>query len=137
MNIVNAQLAHNHGLYQTHKPIVDGLNARENDITIRKHDNNNLKINIQNWKDATEKIKELQEQIKKRDDEFNKFDETHQDKFQEYMAYWDMLETGRDFHTGKMYNWGRKLKASNAQKRLDEKKDKIFADYLEKYTVKD
>ena len=137
LNIVNTQLTHNHGLYQTHKPIVDGLNARENDITRRKRDNDNLKINIQNWKDATEKIKELQDQIKKRDDEFNKFDETHQDKFQEYMAYWDMLETGRDFHTGKMYNWGRNLKASNAQKRLDEKKDKIFADYLEKYTVKD
>ena len=48
------------------------------------------------------------------------------------MAYWDMLETGRDFHTGKMYNWGT-LSKKKAQTEFDANKDTFIADYLQQY----
>ena len=51
------------------------------------------------------------------------------------MAYWDMLETGRDSHTGKMYNWGgRGLSAKKAQQRFDTQKQTYINDYLNNYS---
>ena len=64
-----------------------------------------LNTNIDDFDNATARIKELDESIKKRDDMVKNWDKDHQDKYRELMAYWDMLETGRDSHTGPMYSW--------------------------------
>ncbi|MBO8425026.1 MAG: hypothetical protein IAC69_00925 [Proteobacteria bacterium] len=64
-----------------------------------------LNTNINDFDNATARIKELDESIKKRNDTVKNWDKDHQDKYKELMAYWDMLETGRDSHTGKFYSW--------------------------------
>lgn len=64
-----------------------------------------LNTKIDDFDNATARIKELDESIKKRDDMVKNWDKDHQDKYRELMAYWDMLETGRDSHTGKFYSW--------------------------------
>ena len=64
-----------------------------------------LNTKIEDFENATARIKELDERIKKRDDTVNNWDKDHQDKYQELMAHWDLLETGRDSHTGPMYSW--------------------------------
>ena len=50
------------------------------------------------------------------------------------MAYWDLLETGRDSHTGPMYSWA----LGNAKKKQDkfnQNKNAIFASYLDNYSM--
>ena len=74
-----------------------------------------LNTKIEDFENATARIKELDERIKKRDDTVNNWDKDHQDKYQELMAYWDLLETGRDSHTGPMYSWA----LGNAKKKQD------------------
>ena len=64
-----------------------------------------LNTKIDDFDNATARIKELDESIKKRNDTINNWDKDHQDKYRELMAYWDMLETGRDSHTGNFYSW--------------------------------
>mgnify|MGYP003448431351 CR=1 FL=1 len=70
--------------------------------------------------------------ITEKQDNLTNWDDEHNTKYTELMAYWDMLETGRDFHTGKMYNWGT-LSKKKAQKDFDANKDTFIADYLQQY----
>lgn len=60
---------------------------------------------VHKFKNAKDRVDELNRQIDARNDEINNWDDKHNDKFQELMAYWDFLETGRNTHTGKMYSW--------------------------------
>lgn len=60
---------------------------------------------VHKFKNAKNRVDELNRQIDARNDEINNWDDKHTDKFQELMAYWDFLETGRNTHTGKMYSW--------------------------------
>ena len=93
-----------------------------------------LNTNINDFDNATARIKELDERIKKRNDTVNNWDKDHQDKYRELMAYWDMLETGRDSHTGPMYSWA----LGNAKKKQDkfnQNKNAIFASYLNNYSM--
>ena len=81
-----------------------------------------LNTNINDFDNATERLKELNERIKKRDDTVNNWDTDHQDKYQELMAYWDLLETGRDSHTGPMYSWALG-KATKKQDKFNQMED--------------
>lgn len=93
-----------------------------------------LNTKIDDFDNATARIKELDENIKKRNDTVNNWDKDHQDKYRELMAYWDMLETGRDSHTGPMYSWA----LGNAKKKQDkfnQNKNAIFASYLNNYSM--
>lgn len=93
-----------------------------------------LNTNINDFDNATARIKELDERIKKRNDTVNNWDKDHQDKYRELMAYWDLLETGRDSHTGPMYSWA----LGNAKKKQDkfnQNKNAIFASYLNNYSM--
>ena len=95
-------------------------------------DDLNTKIN--DFDNATERLKELNERIKKRDDTVNNWDKDHPDQYEYLMAYWDMLETGRDSHTGPMYSWA----PGNAKKKQDkfnQNKNAIFASYLKNYSM--
>lgn len=64
-----------------------------------------LASDINQFKDGTQKIQDLQAQKDYNQQEFDKWDKNHNDTYKQLMAYWDMLETGRDSHTGKMYSW--------------------------------
>ena len=93
-----------------------------------------LNTKIEDFENATARIKELDERIKKRDDTVNNWDKDHQDKYQELMAYWDLLETGRDSHTGPMYSWALG-NAKKKQDKFDKNKNIIFATYSNKYSM--
>ena len=102
-------------------------NTAQNDV-------DDLNTNINDFDNATARIKELDERIKKRDDTVNNWDNDHKDKYKELMAYWDLLETGRDSHTGPMYSWA----LGNAKKKQDkfnQNKNAIFASYLNNYSM--
>ena len=88
---------------------------------------------LNEWHSATEAIGELDQQIQKRNSELAGWDDKHRDQYMELMAYWDMLETGRDSHMGKMYNWLPRGKKA-AQKSLDTQKGAIISNYLSGYT---
>ena len=81
-----------------------------------------LNTKIDDFDNATARIKELDESIKKRDDMVKNWDKDHQDKYRELMAYWDMLETGRDSHTGNFYSW-MPGSAKKKQDRFDKMED--------------
>ncbi len=92
-----------------------------------------MRTNLTQWNDARERINELNGQITQRNNELANWDQNHQDKYKELMAYWDMLETGRDSHMGKMYNWLPRGKKS-AQTSFDANKNRIIGDYLSNYS---
>ena len=95
-------------------------------------DDLNTKIN--DFDNATERLKELNERIKKRDDTVNNWDKDHPDQYEYLMAYWDMLETGRDSHTGKFYSW-MPGSAKKKQDKFNQNKNAIFASYLNNYSM--
>lgn len=98
--------------------------------------NSKQEIKLNSWTDARQTIDFLNARITKRNDAISKFDDNHKDKYRELMAYWDMLETGRDSHMGKMYNWLPRT-AKGAQKSFDTKKDAIIQDAISNYKYKD
>ena len=106
--------------------------ARMSNLTDQKSKNDQLEARLNKWDSATRAINELNKQITNNQNTLSTWDEDHNTKYTELMAYWDMLETGRDFHTGKMYNWGT-LKKSTAQENFDNKKNTYIADYLAQY----
>lgn len=60
---------------------------------------------IKRFRDAEGEIKNLDDALEKRAKKEREWDKDHKNLYQELVAYWDMLETGRDSHTGKMYSW--------------------------------
>jgi predicted nucleic acid-binding Zn-ribbon protein len=111
---------------------VHDYKTRMSDLTDLKSENDKLEARLNKWESATRAINELNTQITNNQNTLSTWDEDHTDRYTQLMAYWDMLETGRDFHTGKMYNWGT-LKKSTAQKNFDNKKNTYIADYLAQY----
>lgn len=97
--------------------------------------NNAQADRLSQWENATKSIQEISDRISKRDEAMANWDNDHKDKYKELMAYWDMLESGRDTHSGKMYNWGgRGLSAKKAQGRFDAQKQQYINDYLSGYS---
>ncbi len=88
---------------------------------------------LQQWHDASERIQELNQHKTKLNNELAQWDQKHQDKYRELMAYWDMLETGRDSHMGQMYNWLPRSKKS-AQGAFNSQRCTIINDYLSGYS---
>ena len=105
----------------------------EDSINAQAHTNQRDEIRLNTWTDAQDTVKFLTERINKRDEVLREWDDNHKDKYKELMAYWDMLETGRNTHMGKMYNW-KPIKAGNAQKKFDGQKQTIISDYLSGYS---
>ena len=122
----NPNWANDQRLVQQHEQDVQNYND-----TVDQ--NNAEEDRLKKWKSATDSIDEINKRISKRDEVMDKWDEDHKDKFMELMAYWDMLETGRNTHMGKMYNW-KPIKAGTAQKNFDQNKQTIIADYLFGYS---
>lgn len=124
----NPQWAQQQQMVQTHKQEQRAYNQRLAQTQI--HD-----ARINKWESATKNIEELNNRITKRDEEIRQWDDNHKDKYMELMAYWDMLEKGRDSHTGKMYNWGgRGLNAKKAQKKFDQQRQGYINEFLNNYS---
>jgi len=111
---------------------VNTYDADMSSLTAEQNDCAKLENRLNQWDNATKSIEELTKQINDTQETLRNWDEDHNTKYTELMAYWDMLETGRDFHTGKMYNWGT-LSKKNAQKNFDAQKATIVSDYLTQY----
>ena len=66
-------------------------------------------VSLDDFNNATNTVASYNAQITKHRDEVAYWDDNHVDEFEELLNYWNMLESGRDSHTGKMYSWiGRK-----------------------------
>ncbi len=66
-------------------------------------------VSLDDFNNATNTVASYNAQITKHRDEVAHWDDNHVDEFEELLNYWNMLESGRDSHTGKMYSWiGRK-----------------------------
>ena len=85
---------------------------------------------VHKFKNAKDRVDELNRQIDARNDEIDNWDDNHKDKFQELMAYWDFLETGRNTHTGNMYSW---TPGSAAKKQKKFNGSARFQQYLAAY----
>ena len=112
--------------------IVKDHDNRQSALSDLDSENTTLESRLSQWESATRAIEELNAQITEKQDNIANWDDEHNTKYTELMAYWDMLETGRDFHTGKMYNWGT-LSKKKAQTEFDANKDTFIADYLQQY----
>lgn len=88
---------------------------------------------VSQFDNAKANVQFLTDQINERNAKLSTWDADHKNKYMELMAYWDMLESGRDTHMGKMYNW-KPVKAGNAQKKFDGQKQTIISDYLSGYS---
>lgn len=112
--------------------IVNDHDNRQSALSDLDSENTSLESRLSQWESATRAIEELNAQITEKQGNIANWDDEHNTKYTELMAYWDMLETGRDFHTGKMYNWGT-LSKKKAQAEFDANKDTFIADYLQQY----
>lgn len=115
--------------------IVQQFNIDTQALQSRISQNESQQSRLNQWYAAEKNINELNEQIDKRKETMRKWDKNHTDQYKELMAYWDMLETGRDTHTGKMYNWFKRLSAEEAQKQFDTNKNTYISDHLSGYSI--
>ena len=58
---------------------------------------------------ATETLSALSDQLARHTEESRTWDDKHHDKVEELINYWNLLEKGRNTHSGPMFSWfGRK-----------------------------
>lgn len=121
---------------------VQNISQSRRDITAKTKQMDRKIKKRQEFENATQSIQMLNDQITKQNDVLNNWDANHKDKYRELMAYWDMLETGRDSHTGKMYSWtpgSAKDKLKNFNKKNPNTNlsiaDKIILDNLNNYQI--
>ena len=137
LNDANTQLNNiqNNPQWQQQQQIVQTHELQEQAYTQQAAQTNALDARITQWENATNSIAELNHRIDERNEEMRTWDDNHKDKYMELMAYWDMLESGRDSHTGKMYNWGgRGLSAKKAQQKFNTQKQGYIDNYLNGYS---
>lgn len=121
---------------------VQNISQSRRDITAKTKQMDRKIKKRQEFENATQSIQMLNDQITKQNDVLNNWDDNHKDKYRELMAYWDMLETGRDSHTGKMYSW-MPGSAKDKQKNFNKKNpttnlsiaDQIILDNLNNYQI--
>lgn len=121
---------------------VQNISQSRRDITAKTKQMDRKIKKRQEFENATQSIQMLNDQITKQNDVLNNWYNNHKDKYRELMAYWDMLETGRDSHTGKMYSWtpgSAKDKLKNFNKKNPNTNlsiaDKIILDNLNNYQI--
>ena len=96
--------------------------------------NHRVELQLNTWTEASNTVQNLSDNIARRDEALRNWDQNHQDEYRQLMAYWDMLETGRDTHTGEMYNWFGRLSGKQAQKDFDARKQNYINNYVNNYS---
>ena len=107
--------------------------ARRN-LTQMQNNNFAQERRLNAWGDAKDMISMLDKQISEHDKTLREWDDKHKDHYMELMAYWDMLETGRDSHTGAMYKWALLRSNKHSQENFDKNKAAFINNYLSKYS---
>lgn len=87
---------------------------------------------IKQFEEATKRIEELNKSISERNETVNKWDEKHKNQYDDLIAYWDLLETGRDGRVGPFYNFFT-LSKKKAQEKLNNNKNTIIQNYRNDY----
>ncbi len=118
--------------WAAYQSTVNTYNTDMSNLTAEQNECAQLQSRLDRWDSATASITELSNQITSNENALRTWDADHNTKYTELIAYWDMLETGRDFHTGKMYNWGT-ISKKQAQSDFNAQKATIVSDYLAAY----
>jgi hypothetical protein len=118
----------------TYQATVQNIEQQEQAYQNQVNANNALDNRLAQWQSATNTINELNSRITARDNEIRNWDQNHQDEYRQLMAYWDMLETGRDTHTGEMYNWFGRFSGKRAQQDFDARKQNYINNYVNNYS---
>jgi peptidoglycan hydrolase CwlO-like protein len=99
----------------------------------QKTKNRETESKIKTFQDAKKQIEELNRQIAEQQKTANEWDDKHKNLYDELIAYWDMLETGRNGRRGAFYNrWT--LSKKKAQGDLDANKKAMFEEFLKNYS---
>ncbi|MEE1029828.1 MAG: hypothetical protein UIC65_02280, partial [Alphaproteobacteria bacterium] len=133
-DITNKQNDINNMFNQLNTVIPNDIARLDASIRTQNIANNRTELRLNTWTDANSTVQSLSQQIVRRDETLQHWDENHQDKYRQLMAYWDMLETGRDTHTGEMYNWFGRFSKKKAQQDFDAQKQNHINNYLNNYS---
>jgi len=127
-------LAGAHGAqYIASKAVLDRQEQEEQNYDNYVNATERKKEKVEQFKEAHDNLQEINDRIDKRNREMNEWDDKHTDQYKELMAYWDMLESGRDSHTGSMYKWGLLRSNKHSQSVFDKRKDAIIQRRLNNY----
>lgn len=94
-----------------------------------------MQSKVDKFRTATRGLEELSELEDKRIAAERDFDDNYHDAYRELMAYWDMLETGRDSHTGNMYKWDLFRSNKHAQDNFNADRNAIAQAAINNYNV--
>lgn len=83
---------------------------------------------VTRFEEATSTVREINDRMDARNAEINEWDAKHQDNYRQLMAYWDMLESGRNTHTGKAYKWDLLRSNKHSQSVFDAQKAAIISE---------
>lgn len=84
---------------------------------------------------GTETVNQLNNKIAEQENEIANWDANHNDKMEDLIQHWNMLETGRNTKTGPMYNWFSRLSKKKAQDDLNANKAAIIAQYRASHSI--
>ena len=103
------------------------INASDNYDDIEQKINQREQA-VKKFRSAQTEIENLSSAIDERKKQYTNWDKDHKNAYQELVAFWDMLESGRDSRTGSMYSWapGSKKKKQQA---FDANKQSIIDRY--------
>lgn len=96
--------------------LLSAMQNAESRYNTRQSYSDYMEQKINEYENATGLVAEATERINKRNEEIRTWDDNHKDSYKELVAFWDMLETGRNLHLGKFYSWslGSAKKKQNA-----------------------
>lgn len=101
------------------------LDAYMNTIQTNNDDYSNNNATLEDLVHARESLEAISAQITRHEQEAQNWDDTHMDKVEHLINYWNMLERGRNTRTGPMYSWfGRK---KTAEKKFGKIKGALIA----------
>ena len=114
--------------------LLSAMQNAESRYNTRQSYSDYMEQKINEYENATGLVAEATERINKRNEEIRTWDDNHKDSYKELVAFWDMLETGRNLHLGKFYSWslGSAKKKQNA---FDAVKLAQFNQYAANYSL--
>ena len=114
--------------------LLSAMQNAESRYNTRQSYSDYMEQKINEYENATGLVAEATERINKRNEEIRTWDDNHKDSYKELVAFWDMLETGRNLHLGKFYSWslGSAKKKQNA---FDAVKIAQFNQYAANYSL--
>lgn len=81
------------------------MNNAKSQYDVTHEDKNNRKEKLDAYKNANSEVKIWENKQKANEEKLNNWGQENIDVYKELMSYWDFLETGRDSHTGPLYDW--------------------------------